>query len=117
MDLHQSVLVSAHPFITVIILDMHCHQVCLLLRTAVVFCPALEPPARGSIAYSVDTGIFSYGVTATYSCDIDGEGMSGGISSRMCSPDGDEDDVGQWSQDPPSCESKKIIMVREEQQH
>lgn len=86
-----------------------------VLYAATVLCPALEAPARGSVVYSVDTGIFGYGVTATYSCHEVGEGLSGLDEGtyRICIPPSHTDYshhnseiIGVWSEYDPSCKSK-----------
>ncbi len=71
-----------------------------------VTCPTLVLPNNGSIVYSVDTVRIGYGVTATYSCDVEGLGLSKGDTVRTCAPDGDGDDIGQWTGYAPSCESE-----------
>ena len=66
-------------------------------------CPLLQVPKNGSILYSVDVdkGI-GFGVTATYMCEVEGLGLSGGDTVRTCGPG--RDLTGQWSGEAPSCE-------------
>ncbi len=73
-----------------------------------VTCPTLVPLNNGSIVYSVDTERIGYGVTATYSCDVEGLGLTRGDTVRTCAPDGG--DIGKWTGYAPSCESEWLVL-------
>ena len=51
----------------------------------------------------ISTEAIGFGVTATYSCDQEFEGLSKGDEVRECGPDGNGD--GKWSGAAPYCES------------
>ena len=76
------------------------------LHTAVIECPLLQAPNNGSIRYSedIDKGI-GFGVTASYRCNVQGLGLSGGVIMRTCGPGGDN--AGQWDGEAPSCEREE----------
>ena len=83
-----------------------------LFLTAVVVCPLLEVPENGTVTYSVDTETeeIGFGATATYSCNHESLGLSGGERVRVCVPDGDGDLIGQWSKKAPSCKSEYLCL-------
>ena len=82
---------------------------------AVITCPLLEALrlVNGIVAYSVDTeneGI-GFGATATYSCNHESLGLSGGGRERVCGPDGDGDLVGKWTGRGPFCKGTNLICI------
>lgn len=78
----------------------------IFCSTASILCPELQIPENGLIEYvSQLQPLFEFGSTATYSC-VEGFGLNGGDSLRVCGPDGNGDDVGKWSGTGPSCNRK-----------
>lgn len=79
--------------------------------SATILCPELEEPENGVIDYISDEEEgFEFGSVATYSCS-EGFGLSGGAAVRTCGPDGDEDNIGKWSRDAPTCERKNSSCI------
>ena len=70
-----------------------------------ITCSSLDPPSNGKISYDSDReDSFGVGTIATYMCSA-GYALIGSVS-RTCMDDDQQDTVGVWNGNAPTCEGK-----------
>ena len=73
--------------------------------TTEITCSSLDPPSNGKISYDSDReDSFGVGTIATYMCSA-GYALIGSVS-RTCMDDDQQDTVGVWNGNAPTCEGK-----------